>query len=76
MDHTKEKNWILLFLTNANANLNIKNMKNSALVTKKEFNNFYGYTYTNRAIFAFSKSVNLNTLIFLNKLICILYYFA
>jgi len=65
MEYTKEKNWVLLFLTNAKAkSLSIKNKKNSALVTEKEFRNFYGYTYADRAQFASCKFVNLNTPIF------------
>ena len=65
MEHTKEKNWILLFLTNANANsLNIEDKKNSALVTANEFRKFYGYTYADRAQFASGKFVNLNTPMF------------
>jgi len=65
MEYTKEKNWVLLFLTNAKAkSLNIKSKKNSALVTEKEFRNFYGYTYSDRVQFASSKFVNLNTPIF------------
>ncbi|RHZ82216.1 hypothetical protein Glove_110g19 [Diversispora epigaea] len=53
MEYTREKNWVSIFLTNAKAkSLNIKNKKNSALVTEEEFLDFYGYTYTNRAQFA------------------------
>lgn len=49
--------------------MSIKNKKNSALVTEKEFVDFYGYTYANRVQFAFDKFVNLNTpTFFLNQL--------
>jgi hypothetical protein len=59
--------WVLLFLTNAKAkSLNIRDKKNSALVTEKEFREFYGYTYANRAQFASGKFVDLNSSIFLN----------
>ncbi|CAG8500202.1 16689_t:CDS:2 [Funneliformis caledonium] len=45
--------WVLLFLTNADTrNLSIKMNKNSALVSKNEFLEFYGYTYASRAQFA------------------------
>ncbi|CAB4430509.1 unnamed protein product [Rhizophagus irregularis] len=59
-EHTKvsdainEDNWILLFLTNAEAEgiLSIKCKKNSALVSRKQFKGFYGYTHASRAQFA------------------------
>jgi hypothetical protein len=38
MDYTKEKHWVLLFLTNAKPNsLTIKNKNCSVLVTEENF---------------------------------------
>ncbi|GBC01453.1 hypothetical protein RclHR1_00420015 [Rhizophagus clarus] len=47
-------NWALLFLTNAESreSLNITCKNNSALVSRKQFQDFYGFTYASRAQFA------------------------
>ena len=70
--------WVLLFLTNADTQyLPIKMNADSALVSKNEFLDFYGYTYANRAQFASGKFINLiSPIFFLNHLICILCYFC
>ncbi|PKK61991.1 hypothetical protein RhiirC2_718039 [Rhizophagus irregularis] len=54
MNKAEVKEWVLLFLTNANKenNLSIDNKPNSALVSMKNFQKFYGYTYASRAQFA------------------------
>jgi hypothetical protein len=59
-----EDNWIFLFLTNAKAKdaLNIKGKKNSALVSRKQFKEFYGYTHASRAQFASSMFIDLKSL--------------
>ena len=59
-----EDNWIFLFLTNAEAKdaLNIKGKKNSALVSRKQFKKFYGYTHASRAQFASSMFIDLKSL--------------
>jgi len=45
--------WILLFLTNADTRqLSIKMKGKSALVSRNQFLEFYGYTYASRAQFA------------------------
>ena len=62
MNRVPAEKWVFLFLTNAKAkSLNINNTKNSALVTEKEFLDFYGHTYASRAQFASGKIVNLNS---------------
>lgn len=62
-DIINEDNWILLFLTNAEAKdaLNIKCEKNSALVSRKQFKEFYGYTHASRAQFASSMFIDLKS---------------
>lgn len=54
------ENWALLFLTNADmkADLKIGSKKNSALVSREQFQEFYGYTYASRAQFASGAFVN------------------
>ncbi|CAG8574422.1 7739_t:CDS:2 [Funneliformis caledonium] len=56
--------WALLFLTNAesNENLIIKCKNDSALVSRKQFHDFYGFTYASRAQFA-----SANEKIFINS---------
>lgn len=60
MKDVRVKNWTLLFLTNADtkADLKIGSKKNSALVSRKQFQEFYGYTYASRAQFASGAFVN------------------
>ncbi|PKY53156.1 hypothetical protein RhiirA4_498387 [Rhizophagus irregularis] len=61
MNKAGVKEWVLLFLTNANKenNLSIDNKPNSALVSMKNFQKFYGYTYASRAEFASGMFCNL-----------------
>ncbi|GBB92697.1 hypothetical protein RclHR1_20430004 [Rhizophagus clarus] len=56
--------WALLFLTIAESkeSLNIKCKNNSALVSRKQFQDFYGFTYASRAQFA-----SANEKIFINS---------
>ena len=63
-DAINKDNWILLFLTNAEAEgiLNIKCKKNSALVSRKQFKEFYGYTHVSHAQFASSMFIDLKSL--------------
>ncbi|GBB88475.1 hypothetical protein RclHR1_01500005 [Rhizophagus clarus] len=52
--NVEKKDWVLLFLTNADKknNLSIDDKPNSALVSRENFQKFYGYTYASRAQFA------------------------
>ncbi|CAB4430039.1 unnamed protein product [Rhizophagus irregularis] len=54
MEEVDTKNWVLLFLTNADQkdNLSVSDSPNSALVSIEKMQEFYGYTYTSRAQFA------------------------
>jgi hypothetical protein len=54
MKEVDTKNWVLLFLTNADQkdNLSVSESPNSALVSIEKMQEFYGYTYTSRAQFA------------------------
>ncbi|CAG8815472.1 37851_t:CDS:2, partial [Gigaspora margarita] len=59
MKHVPTKNWALLFLTNADTKnaLSIKCKPNSALVSREQFQEFYGYTYASRAQFASANEI-------------------
>lgn len=59
-----EKDFVLLFLTNADRkdNLSIYDKPNSALVSMENFPKFYGYTYASRAQFASGMFVIRNSL--------------
>ncbi|CAB4411785.1 unnamed protein product [Rhizophagus irregularis] len=54
MEEVDTKNWVLLFLTNADQkdNLSVSDSPNSALVSIEKMQEFYGYTYASRAQFA------------------------
>ncbi|CAB5186239.1 unnamed protein product [Rhizophagus irregularis] len=54
MKEVDTKNWVLLFLTNADQkdNLSVSDSPNSALVSIEKIQEFYGYTYASRAQFA------------------------
>ncbi|PKY16030.1 hypothetical protein RhiirB3_467096 [Rhizophagus irregularis] len=54
MKEVDTKNWVLLFLTNADQkdNLSVSDSPNSALVSIEKMQEFYGYTYASRAQFA------------------------
>jgi len=55
--------WFLLFVTNADSKgLSVRNKPNSAFISRKEFQEYYGYTYSSRAQFAFA-----NEKIFVNS---------
>ncbi|RUS14604.1 hypothetical protein BC937DRAFT_93571, partial [Endogone sp. FLAS-F59071] len=59
----KVDEWIFLLLSNAESkNLLMNNENNSAFVGLSEFQNFYGYTYSSRAQFAFANDkININS---------------
>ena len=52
------ENWTLLFLTNADPEDDLIMVSNSALISRKQFREFYGYTYASRAQFASGMFVN------------------